>query len=324
MLQRAGLASLLVVDKARGVGGRCATRRVQEQPVDHGVIFYHGANPEFIGALVSVEDATVLPGWPRQVLGSGTPCQPEAFHAYEKRLAFAEGVSTFPKHLARGLKLQLNTSIVALEATGGHFRLRAQDGACFTARTVVVALPSEQARGLLETLPERFPELDTARTLLGMIASEPCLTLLAGYPMSIPQPPWDVYYPEESKTILLVSHDSSKRKKKRFHTLVYQCRSRWSRQRMNQDTSVWSQEILDEATHLLGSWANEPQWVQAHRWRYARVEQAAALTSPVLVPFPEGQQLGLAGEAFAPCGGVEAAWLSGRRLAERILGEKQQ
>ena len=35
---------------------------------------------------------------------------------------------------------------------------------------------------------------------------------------------------------------------------------------------------------------------------------------------PGGSRLGLAGEAFAAGGGVEAAWSSGARLAKRILG----
>ncbi|UCF32712.1 MAG: NAD(P)-binding protein, partial [Phycisphaerales bacterium] len=40
----------LVLDKGRGVGGRCATRRVEGQPVDHGVIFLHGSDPDFLAA----------------------------------------------------------------------------------------------------------------------------------------------------------------------------------------------------------------------------------------------------------------------------------
>jgi predicted NAD/FAD-dependent oxidoreductase len=29
-----------VLEKSRGVGGRCATRRIEGQPVDHGLAFY--------------------------------------------------------------------------------------------------------------------------------------------------------------------------------------------------------------------------------------------------------------------------------------------
>jgi len=33
--------SVLVVEKSRGVGGRCATRRMLGQPTDIGLTYYH-------------------------------------------------------------------------------------------------------------------------------------------------------------------------------------------------------------------------------------------------------------------------------------------
>lgn len=40
-----------VLERSRGVGGRCATRRIDGQPVDHGPVFLHGESPEFLAAL---------------------------------------------------------------------------------------------------------------------------------------------------------------------------------------------------------------------------------------------------------------------------------
>ncbi len=320
-LRQSGVTAL-VLEKARGVGGRCATRRVEGQPVDHGVIFLHGSDPDFLAALDAVENASPLQGWPERLSGSGTPCQPEAFHEYERRLAFAEGVSAFPKQLAVNLDIRLNTHVTSLVSGANAFELQTEDGTTFEARTVVVTAPIEQTRELVKALPNISTELQSVRLLLDMISTEPCLTLLAGYPLDVPEPPWDVYYPEDSTAFLLMSHDSNKRAQKQFHTLVYQCRPLWSRERLEQDPDTWSRDVLDEAGRLVGPWATEPLWTDAHRWRFGRVESASALTSPVLLEFGPNQRLGLAGEAFAPNGGAEAAWLSGRRIAERILGEQ--
>jgi predicted NAD/FAD-dependent oxidoreductase len=306
------------------VGGRCATRRVEGQPVDHGVIFLHGSDPDFLAALDEVEGATPITGWPQRLSGTGTPCQPEAFHTYERRLAFEEGVSRFPKHLALDLDVRLDTNVVSLKHAAGMFEIKTEDGTTLSAQTAILTAPIAQTRELLKSVPETTPEHQSVRILLDMISSEPCLTALAGYPLGGPEPPWDVCYPEDSEAFLLMSHDSAKRPRKQFHTVVYQCRPLWSRDRLEQDPSQWSQEILEEAGRLIGSWASKPQWMQTHRWRFARVEPASALASPVLLAFDPGQYLGLAGEAFATSGGVEAAWLSGRRLAERILGEHKQ
>src|SRR5512140_561644 len=68
----------LVLERARGAGGRCATRRIGETPFDFGVTFVHGRDPAFLGA-VREAPATVLDGWPSEIHGTGMPCQPEAF-----------------------------------------------------------------------------------------------------------------------------------------------------------------------------------------------------------------------------------------------------
>jgi predicted NAD/FAD-dependent oxidoreductase len=37
-----------ILDRARGVGGRCATHRLLGMPFDQGVSFLHGRDPEFL------------------------------------------------------------------------------------------------------------------------------------------------------------------------------------------------------------------------------------------------------------------------------------
>ena len=49
-LSRRGRA-VTVVDKGRGVGGRCATRRVEGVPLDHGVPYLHGRTRPFLQAI---------------------------------------------------------------------------------------------------------------------------------------------------------------------------------------------------------------------------------------------------------------------------------
>ena len=61
-----------VVERARGVGGRCATRRVEGQPVDFGLTFLHGRDPAFLAALAAVP-ATPLAGWPLAIVRRRPP-----------------------------------------------------------------------------------------------------------------------------------------------------------------------------------------------------------------------------------------------------------
>jgi predicted NAD/FAD-dependent oxidoreductase len=139
-----------VLEKSRGVGGRCATRRIEGQPVDHGLAFYHGDDPDFLSALRSVEPESGQT-WPRRVVGEGAPCQPRAFHADQQRIAFASGVSMFPKHLARGVSVHLETRATRIDLDGDLLAVATESGQRYRARWIVLALPAGQSSDLLQT-----------------------------------------------------------------------------------------------------------------------------------------------------------------------------
>jgi predicted NAD/FAD-dependent oxidoreductase len=307
---------VVVLERARGVGGRCATRRIEGQAVDHGVAFLHGRDPEFLAALRAVP-ATAIPDWPVAISGSGRPCQPEAFAPGEQRLSFAEGVSAFPKHLAAGLDVRLEAEVLGVEAAGAAVRVRTVRGEPLEAGTVVLALAAEQAGALLAGVPDAPPDLASARALLHLSRSQPCLSLLALYPAEAPPPAWQVCYPEDSRVLQLLSHDSSKRRPPARLAMVYQAHPAWSRAHL--EDAAWPEAVLAEAGRLLGPWAVRPATSHAHRWRHARNDRSAELAGPMLLSLPGGGRIGLCGDRFAPGGGVEAAWRSGRMLAGRIL-----
>ena len=315
---RAAGLDVVVVERARGVGGRCATRRVEEQPVDFGLTFLHGADPGFLAVLDGVP-ATPLKDWPRHRVGDGPPCQPDAFTAGESRLAFAEGVSAFPKHLAAGLDVRLRRPVTALSHHGALLRVDVDGGETLTAPTVVLAMAAEQARALLAPHLGASDELRWVGGVLDLVASVPSLTLLAGYAPGTPAPSWDISYPETSSVLSLAAHDSAKRRAPRQLVVVYQARPRYSRRHQEGPVETWEQEILQEAGRLYGPWAAQPAWAQAHRWEHARVDRGNEMSAPVLVSLPGGARVGVAGEVFAPGGGVEAAFLSGRSLGRRVV-----
>ncbi|MBN1835884.1 MAG: FAD-dependent oxidoreductase [Spirochaetales bacterium] len=316
---RASGARVLVVDRAAKPGGRCATRSFGELPVDYGPLFLHGSDPEFLEALQQVPGVGLLPGWPLRVSGEGTPCLPAAFAPGERRLAFREGLNVFPRALAEGLEIRLNTRITAVHAERGVLTLESEEGERLGCREVVLALALEQSLPLVRMLPSGR-ERDGALALLDMFASLPCLTVIAGYRETRRTPEWDLLYPEDHSALLLVGNESSKRPQSAETCLVYQAAPSWSHARRDQPREQWSPELLGEAATLLGAWAGQPDWIQAHRWRYARLGPPDHLSAPLRVSGPWGA-LGLAGDLFDPVGGVQAAWRSGERLARRILGE---
>lgn len=312
---------ILVLERSRGVGGRCATRRVDGQPVDHGVAFLHGRDPAFLAELQAVPSRGRLEGWPVRVRGSGNPCQPVAYDPGSFRMAFPEGVSAFPKYLAHDLDIRFQSDARRLRQERGRISVELESET-LEAPVVVLALAVEQSLRLLGTLEGESRQVRSIQEILTGIGSLPCLALIAGYDSGVPAPDWDVWYPEDSPVFQTVIHDSAKRREPGQTIIVYQALPRWSASHLMDLPDSWARSMLAEAARSLGEWAGSPRWTQPHRWEHARTDEGSALAQPVLIKLDEMARLGIAGDTFSPdTGGVESAWTSGRRIAGRITEE---
>ena len=308
-----------ILDRARGVGGRCATHRLLGMPFDQGVSFLHGRDPEFL-AEVRASAPRRIEGWPRVVRGTGRPCQPAAFRAGEQRIAAVEGITVFPRFLARELVVRTGARVERLDLSGQLPGAVLEGGESVRARHLVLALAPEQVLHLLVDVPEIPRPLAGVRALLETSSSEPSLSLCAAYPEGTPVPEWDAWYPEDSRVLQYLGHESGKRESPAFLGMVLQAQPAWSRR--NLDDPGWPEALLAEAGRVAGAWAGRPSATHAHRWRYARSDLASELSGPVLVRLPSGGSVGICGDRFAPGGGVEAAWISGRDLGRRIAAEE--
>lgn len=312
--------SVTLLEKSRGVGGRCATRRVGESRVDHGLPLLHGRSPAFLDAVAGAGGAlTLAPDWPFHVKGPGTPCQPQGYDSRSRRWAVAEGVSAFPKHLARELDVVLETRVAHLALDGGQLGLTCERGEAYHARCVVLTCPVPQSLELLEPLAASEPseELRGVVALLRRMLMLPCLAVVSGYDRPSAAD-WHLLLPGPRSIIHSLVNDSSKRGPGARQTLVIQGSPTFSHRELESEPARWGDALLDAAAAELGDWVGRPAWRQEHRWRYARLQRGDELGHPVLLEWAGGSRLGLCGEAFNPAGGAEGAYLSGLELAGRI------
>lgn len=334
---------VLVVDRADKPGGRCATRVFEGAPADYGALFIHGDDPGFLSAFAAVP-ARRLEGWPMRVSGRGAPCQPDAFAPFETRFAYVEGVNAFPRFLADGLSVRLRAQAASVAAGSDGVTVTLADGERLQARDLVLAMALEQTVPFLRMLEPAqgaggAPAATVARGILGVLdlfVSLPCLTVIAGYERGTTMPDWDICFPEDEPALLLIGNESSKvpaagptgsgptgggpaaGSRARSPILVLQASAHWSRKRLERPKEEWSRELLDIAAGRLGPWAASPAWTHPHRWRYSRLDKANELAGPMEMRIGSSR-VGIAGDLFSPGGGMQAAWLSGDRLASRLL-----
>jgi predicted NAD/FAD-dependent oxidoreductase len=282
-----------------------------------GVTFLHGQDPVFLQALDDYVGDVAFE-WPVSLSGDGPTCAPGSLASSVRRVAIPKGLNVFAKALADGLSIRRQTNVTSVEVSGGVCRVTSDAGECFEAHNVVLAIPLEQARDLLDTITATSNDIAGLRALMRMSSSSSCLTVGALYPASTPDPGFDLMHPAMSSCIALLSHDSSKREAPAYRALVIQGRTSWSRQRLDAPKELWSLSLLEEAGRLLGSWACRPVFIHEHRWRFARIDGAPAFRQPVLTQVG-GARLGVTGEGFSESGGVAGAFVAGHDLAKRIL-----
>jgi hypothetical protein len=316
----------LVLERARGVGGRCATRRLDGQAVDHGVAFLHGRGARFLEAVDGVRESAAIPDWPRVREGTGAPCQPEAFDARSRRLALAGGVSGFAKHLARGLEVRLGANVGALGPAAGpdgdagrSWELELEPGERLRARAVALTMPAPGAIALVRQMDPQPAAAASLLPLLGLVRMLSCLTVIARYPAGSPVPAWEASFPESSAAIHGILHDSAKRAGDPRLVLVIQARPGFSQAHLEDPVESWTRALLEEGAALHGQWIARPELVQSHIWRSARVADGSQLTCPIAAQLDGGAVLGIAGDGFHEAGGAEGAYLSGIALAARLI-----
>jgi renalase len=324
-LLRAGL-QVLVLEKSAGLGGRMATRRVQHAgqtvPVDHGAQYLTANSDGFYRWVRELLGLGLLREWTRSLhLLDQEGLHLENANDQKPRYVSPQGMTALAKQLAAPLAVYTQTRVVGLEPQPTSWQVQAEDGQCYEAAALVMAIPAPQ---LLPLLQGKIAPGDNLLSLLESAAYQPCVAVLAGYAEDTPLPPWKGIKGLDDPLLAWVALDSSKRPQPLPPLVVLHGGAEWSSLYLEaapEELEKAGRELLAHAAQRLGSWLASPQWIQVHRWRYALPGEAIGLASlGTYVPTGSGKRLPLvcAGDWCAG-GRVEGAWLSGQDAARTLL-----
>ncbi|MBD2119825.1 FAD-dependent oxidoreductase [Trichocoleus sp. FACHB-262] len=325
---------VVVVEKSRGLGGRIATRRVQDTCADYGAR-HLSAQGEHLAQLIPVLcENQILRTWTDTVyeLGSDRHLHaPQPQDIYPRYTAPA-GMSAIAKFLATGLDIQRSQRVEAIalppENTWQLTLANPSDPAAtptmLAAQAVVVAIPAPQALTLLKPLEQIIPADKFFKTLRA-VQYHPCITAIAGYArdrqadLASHAPPWQAVTCPGDSIIDWISLENSKRPSQVSEpqppTFVIQSSAAFAQKNLEtSDLPEVGCQLLDYAAQVLFSWLDAPDWLQVHRWRYAFPDQfwpAPFLSAPDALP------LVCSGDW---CGGgqIESALESGLAAAAEI------
>jgi hypothetical protein len=296
--------SVTLFDKGRRPGGRVATRRVQGFAFDHGAQYFTAEDVGFRAWIDTAQQAGTIAPWDGKVVNllSATA---EPTDDNRRRWVGVPGMSALAQNLSAGLDIRCGYRIAEVVRKGNDWRLVAEDGSTVAeADLVVVAVPAPQAHSLLAGSPDLAGRAVTA-------SLAPCWAVMLGFdePLSLP---FDGAF-IDGGPLAWIAHDRSKPGREGSETWVLHASPSWSRQHLQADRGAVSEDLLRAFRLAAGRKALQPEYAATHRWRYARVEASlgkACLYDPNL-------RIGACGD-WCLGGKIEAAFLSGRAMANRI------
>jgi hypothetical protein len=280
---------IVLFDKGRGPGGRMSTRRVDVQGrtlrFDHGAQYFTARDPAFVAQVLRWESDGVAARWP--------DAGPDAWVG-------TPGMNTPAKAVAAAHAVAWETRVDGLEREGEMWRLAGTpEAGSFDA--VVVAVPAEQAGPLLQPFQASFAQL------AGRTPSAPCWTAMVAFAEPVRTEQRVI---RGAGPIGWVARDGAKPARNNAETWLVQASPDWSSEHLEASPQEIAPKLLRLLEAALAVPLPPPVHLSAHRWRYARSGPAggpgALWDDPI--------RLGACGDwLLAPR--VEAAWLSGRRLA---------
>ncbi len=298
-LQRVGFR-VLVLDKGRGVGGRMSSRRVGGATFDHGAQFIAARDPRFAAVLERERrDGSVEPWFRGSKGGVDGPMH------WRGRPA----MSAVPGHLALGLDIQLETSVMAVRGEGNCWRAETATGRSITAGAVVLTPPVPQSLAILEAggvtlspqLYGRLAAIDYDRCLAVLVVLEE--------PSRIPPPGGLTLAAGPIRWIA----DNQLKGISVEPAVTLHATPAFSLEHWDHDRDQVGRILLDAARPWV---AGGIKTFQVHGWRYS---QPRRFDEEPCVAVSDAPALLLAGDAFGGPG-VEGAARSGWAAAEAILG----
>ena len=291
-------------EKARGPGGRLATRRETVGHFDHGTQYFCARDPRFQAMVDPLLRDGVLATWqPRFVhLDSQGDFHSEPVKGW---LVGAPRMSALTRALAEPLTIVYDCRIATLEPLCNTWLLLADDSREFADFDVaLLACPAPQAAVLAAPATELAAALDAVTML-------PCWAAMLALPAPLDLP-WDAAQVDGSP-LAWIANNSTKPGRADTPCWVLHATHEWSIEHEDDSPTTVARALAKEFLALIRQPKLKPAYLAGHRWRYARPDETLGqrcLFDPEL-------GLGAAGD-WCLAANVEGAFLSGVALAEAV------
>lgn len=257
---------VVVFERARGPGGRAATRRVDvEMPkaargatlaFDHGAQYFTVRDPRF---------QAVVDGWLRDRLAAKWDGRIVSFDsegwedvpATTERYVGIPGMSALAASLAEGLDVRYGERVERIEPLRSQFD------------RVILAVAADQARPLVADIPE-------LAAALAPVIMRPCWAVLAAFEERVPAR-FDGAFVHGSPLGWVARNQSKPKREWKVDAWVLHATASWSAAHIDDDPEVVGSFLMEAFHDLIPQGLPHAFYATAHRWRYAMADPPLAV-----------------------------------------------
>lgn len=308
-LQSAGY-SVVVLDKSRGVGGRLATRRIDQGVFDHGAQFFTARTAIFQDYIAQWETAGIVKTWTHGFPEDGIA----PAGAGHPRYIGTHGMTTLPKYLAKNLDIRTHQHVDAIEQDAFGWQIRVMDkttnqAIVFSAEAVIVTAPLPQAQTMLEAgqVPLSAQDQSVLATY-GKYDAVFAIMAVTSEPSRIPEPGAARF---STGDIAWLADNTQKGISPQQYGLTIHTSATYAQVNLDRDRTAIAEEILDQAAPYI---EGDRLTTQVHRWLYSHPQN---IYPADYYPLETRLPLILAGDVFGGAR-VEGAALSGMAAAQAL------
>ena len=299
--------SVCILEKSRGAGGRMATRRSAEQlHFDHGAQYFTLRDPRFVAAAKEWEKRGMIARWQGRIIEW---TQDELIEkTNHERFVAVPTMNRLCKDLVADLPLKTESEVSTLKRENDRWKLMSSDGGTLCESDWVISTaPAEQTAAIMQESTIILKGTSQVKML-------PCWAAMVA-----PQPPlhavaFDGAFINDGPLRWVARNSSKPGRDPSQETWVLHAGPEWSESHWEDSRESIAHELWQSWCQILNVQSDDPEFVTAHRWRYALAESVYPERS-IIDP---AMRLAACGDW---CGGprVEGAYLSGLEAAERLL-----
>ncbi len=285
-------------DKGRRPGGRMASRRMDtaqgEAYFDFGAQYFTVRDDGFAAQVARWAEAGLAVRWPE--------AGPDAWIGLP-------AMNAVVREMASRHEVRFSHHVSGLAREGKQWRLLGEGMPAEHFDAAVLALPAEQAAPILT-----LHDFELARTAL-FARSQPSWTGMFAFDGPLPH---GQHILRNHGLIAWAARDSAKPGRGGPESWVVQATPQWSAAHLEHTPEHIAPLLLAALHEATGSHDHTPIVHSAHRWRYA-----LSAGTGLGCLWNDKQQVGACGDwLLGPR--VECAWLSGRKLGRRIIGQAHE